>query len=93
MKYNVLPEWMQPSQKDPFDYKLRSKEEVKEQTKYFPPSQDAINIEYKIDNMKTNQSSINNIEMIMTTVNEVPFIDIGKTHDRYKKAQFLSAST
>jgi len=28
---------MQPAEKDPFDYKLRSKEQVKEEMRYFPP--------------------------------------------------------
>lgn len=36
MSYNCVPEWMQPAPQDPFDYKLRSKEEVKEEFKYYP---------------------------------------------------------
>lgn len=37
-KYPCIPVWQQPQILDPFDYKLRSKEEVMEQHKYFPPN-------------------------------------------------------
>ena len=36
MSYSCVPEWMKPAEKDPFDYKLRSKEEVSEEQKYYP---------------------------------------------------------
>ena len=35
MSYNCVPDWMKPAPKDPFDYKLRSKEEVMEEFKYY----------------------------------------------------------
>ena len=35
MSYNCVPEWMKPAPKDPFDYKLRSKEEILEEFKYY----------------------------------------------------------
>lgn len=37
MEYSCIPEWMQPTKKDPFDYKLRSKDEVKAEHRLFPP--------------------------------------------------------
>ena len=37
MKYTLVPDFMKATDNDPFDYKLRSKEEIKEQLKYFPP--------------------------------------------------------
>jgi hypothetical protein len=37
MEYTCIPEWQQPTKKDPFDYKLRSKEEVKMEFKYHNP--------------------------------------------------------
>ncbi len=37
MTYSCIPEYMQPTVSDPFDYKLRSKEEVKEHHRFFPP--------------------------------------------------------
>lgn len=36
MEYSCVPEWMQPTKKDPFDYQLRSKQEIIEEFKYFP---------------------------------------------------------
>lgn len=35
MSYNCVPDWQKPAVQDPFDYKLRSKEEVKEEFKYY----------------------------------------------------------
>lgn len=35
MSYNCIPQWQQPAVQDPFDYKLRNKEEVKEEFKYY----------------------------------------------------------
>lgn len=35
MSYNCIPEWQKPAVQDPFDYKLRNKEEVKEEFKYY----------------------------------------------------------
>lgn len=35
MSYNCIPEWQKPAPQDPFDYKLRNKEEVKEEFKYY----------------------------------------------------------
>jgi len=37
MTYTQIPEWLEKQERDLFDYKLRSKEEVMEQHKYFPP--------------------------------------------------------
>ena len=37
MKYTQVPEWLQKQKRDPFDYPLRSKAEVMEEQKYFPP--------------------------------------------------------
>ena len=37
MVYTQLPDWLKKQERDPFDYKLRSLEEVKEEAKYFPP--------------------------------------------------------
>lgn len=36
MSYNCVPQWMQPAVQDPFDYQLRSKEEILEEFKYLP---------------------------------------------------------
>lgn len=36
-EYPCIPDWMKAGARDPFDYKLRSKEEVKEEFKYFAP--------------------------------------------------------
>ena len=36
MSYSCVPEWMKPAEKDPFDYQLRSKDEIKEEFKYNP---------------------------------------------------------
>lgn len=38
MEYSCIPESMQPTESDPFDYKLRSKEEVMEEHRLFPPA-------------------------------------------------------
>ncbi|CDW78017.1 UNKNOWN [Stylonychia lemnae] len=46
MSYNCIPEWQQIVHKDPFDYKLRSPEEIAQEHKYFPPDF-AIEICYK----------------------------------------------
>jgi Mitochondrial ribosomal subunit protein len=46
ISYTCVPEWMKPAERDPFDYKLRSKEEVAEEFKYYPPNF-AINLIYK----------------------------------------------
>ena len=35
MTYSCVPDWMKPAEQDPFDYKLRSKEEVQEEFKYY----------------------------------------------------------
>lgn len=35
MSYTCVPDWMKPAPQDPFDYKLRSKEEVVEEFKYY----------------------------------------------------------
>ena len=35
MSYNCVPEWQKPAVQDLFDYKLRNKEEVKEEFKYY----------------------------------------------------------
>ena len=44
--YSCVPEGMQTKQADPFNYKLRSRAEVEEQMKYFPPNF-ILNAEYK----------------------------------------------
>lgn len=36
--YSCIPESMERRDADPFNYKLRSLEEVKEQMKYYPPN-------------------------------------------------------
>jgi Mitochondrial ribosomal subunit protein len=38
ISYTCVPEWMKPAERDPFYYKLRSKEEVAEEFKYYPPN-------------------------------------------------------
>ena len=38
MQYTQVPDWLAKQQRDPFDYKLRSKAEVMEQQKYFEPN-------------------------------------------------------
>ena len=43
--YNCVPEWSKTVPSDPFDYKLRSKAEVREQHKYFPP-EFIVNVQY-----------------------------------------------
>jgi hypothetical protein len=35
--YPCVPEWQKVPERDPFDYKLRSKQEVAEEFKYFNP--------------------------------------------------------
>lgn len=35
ISYTCVPEWMKPAEQDPFDYKLRSKEEVLNEFKYY----------------------------------------------------------
>ena len=37
MKYTQIPDWLKKQERDPFDYKLRNLEEMKEEQKYFPP--------------------------------------------------------
>ena len=37
MSYTQIPPWLKKQERDPFDYKLRSKEEVLLDSKYFPP--------------------------------------------------------
>ena len=60
---------MTPAYKDPFDYKLRSKEEVKHEFKYFPPDF-TIQLLYKNysagdtraeDNLDTRERVVNDI--------------------------------
>ena len=34
LSYNCVPQWQKPAEIDPFDYKLRSKQEVMEEFKY-----------------------------------------------------------
>mmetsp|Transcript_43006 Transcript_43006/g.31401 ORF Transcript_43006/g.31401 Transcript_43006/m.31401 type:complete len:126 (+) Transcript_43006:63-440(+) len=34
-KYECIPEWMTPAERDPFNYKLRSKEDIIHEFKYF----------------------------------------------------------
>ena len=46
MSYNCVPIWMQPAVQDPFDYKLRPKEEVAEEFKYYAAEFD-IQVNYK----------------------------------------------
>ena len=46
MSYGCVPDWQQPTQLDPFDSKLRNKEEVAEEFKYFNP-EFAIKVSYK----------------------------------------------
>jgi len=36
--YPCIPEWQKVTPRDPFDYKLRPKEEVMEEFKYFEPN-------------------------------------------------------
>ena len=43
MKYTQIPDWLKRQDRDPFAYQLRSKEEVMEDHKYFPP-----NFEWKV---------------------------------------------
>ena len=38
MSYTQIPEWLKKQESDPFDYKLRTKEEVMLDHKYFPPT-------------------------------------------------------
>ena len=38
MGYSQLPSWLKKQERDPFDYPLRSKKEVLEEQKYFPPN-------------------------------------------------------
>ena len=40
MEYTQLPDWLKKQERDPFNYKLRSKEEVKEEHRLFPPNFD-----------------------------------------------------
>ncbi len=35
MSYTCVPDWMKPAYQDPFDYKLRSKEEVSDEFKNY----------------------------------------------------------
>lgn len=44
--YNCVPEWQKTVPTDPFDYKLRTKAEVMEEQKYFPPNF-IVNVKYK----------------------------------------------
>ena len=44
-KYPVLPDWLKKTEKDPFDYKLRSKEEVRKYIKENPP---CFNVNFEI---------------------------------------------
>lgn len=37
MKYTQVPDWLKKQHRDPFEYPLRSKAEVQEEQKYFPP--------------------------------------------------------
>ena len=37
MSYTQIPPWLKKQDRDPFDYQLRSKAEVQEDQKYFPP--------------------------------------------------------
>lgn len=37
LSYSCVPEFMKPAPQDPFDYKLRSKQEVAEEFKYYTP--------------------------------------------------------
>lgn len=37
MTYNQIPDWLKKQDRDPFDYKLRTKAEVMEEHKYFVP--------------------------------------------------------
>jgi hypothetical protein len=36
MSYTCIPHWQQPTNNDPFDYKLRSKKEIIDEFKYLP---------------------------------------------------------
>lgn len=40
MQYTQIPEWLKKQERDPFDYPLRSKAEIMEEQKYFPPDFD-----------------------------------------------------
>ena len=44
--YPCVPEWQKVHEKDPFDYKLRSKEEVANEFKYYP-SEFLVKAQYK----------------------------------------------
>jgi len=35
--YPIIPDWQRTQYRDPFDYQLRSPEEVRQQHVYFPP--------------------------------------------------------
>ena len=37
MTYTQIPPWLKKQDRDPFDYQLRSKAEVQEEQKYYPP--------------------------------------------------------
>lgn len=37
MAYTCVPDYMKPAPQDPFDYKLRTKQEVQEEFKYYSP--------------------------------------------------------
>jgi len=37
MSYTQVPDWLRKQDRDPFDYQLRSKQELQEEQKYFPP--------------------------------------------------------
>ena len=47
MSYGCIPEWQQPTQNDPFDYQLRSKDEVTHEFKYFNDAAFNVHVQYK----------------------------------------------
>lgn len=46
MSYSCVPAWQKPAEQDPFDYKLRNKQEVMDEFKYYPAAFD-IQVCYK----------------------------------------------
>ena len=36
MSYTQVPDWLKKQERDPFNYQLRSKQEIQEEQKFFP---------------------------------------------------------
>lgn len=79
MSYTCVPEWMKPAAQDPFDYKLRSKEEVVEEFKYFnvPFPLQATYIKYaagdtRMEDNLDNRDRVAKIWVHLNTINLAP---------------------